>query len=124
MAVIYENVLLGSGGGADLTVSVSPLHSPSVGQKPAGSLTQHGCTYGGRVFFPRMVVLSLDTGLFACLLFFVGKIPEVLARGVVDSLTKLVLVNAIYFKGKWHEEFRKESTTDAPFRLNKVRGWN
>lgn len=47
-----------------------------------------------------------------------------LAPGVVDSLTKLVLVNAIYFKGKWHEEFRKESTTDAPFRLNKVRGWN
>ncbi|KAL6030827.1 hypothetical protein STEG23_022527 [Scotinomys teguina] len=48
-----------------------------------------------------------------------GKIPELLAEGVVDSMTKLVLVNAIYFKGLWEEKFMKEETTDAPFRLNK-----
>ncbi|XP_055964499.1 leukocyte elastase inhibitor-like [Sorex fumeus] len=48
-----------------------------------------------------------------------GKIPELLAAGVVDSMTKLVLVNAIYFKGKWQEEFSKQSTTEVPFRLNK-----
>ncbi|XP_062039874.1 leukocyte elastase inhibitor isoform X1 [Lepus europaeus] len=48
-----------------------------------------------------------------------GKIPELLASGVVDRLTKLVLVNAIYFKGNWQEKFMKEATTDAPFRLNK-----
>ncbi|XP_074135083.1 leukocyte elastase inhibitor-like [Sminthopsis crassicaudata] len=48
-----------------------------------------------------------------------GKIPELLASGTVDSLTKLVLVNAIYFKGKWEEEFDKALTTDEPFRLNK-----
>ncbi|XP_049738411.1 leukocyte elastase inhibitor [Elephas maximus indicus] len=48
-----------------------------------------------------------------------GKIPELLAPGVVDSMTKLVLVNAIYFKGNWKEKFVKEATTDAPFRLNK-----
>lgn len=48
-----------------------------------------------------------------------GKIPEVLAVGVVDSMTKLVLVNAIYFKGLWEEKFMKQDTTDAPFRLNK-----
>ncbi|XP_040840034.1 leukocyte elastase inhibitor A-like [Ochotona curzoniae] len=48
-----------------------------------------------------------------------GKIPELLAPDVVDEETILVLVNAIYFKGKWHEEFKKERTTDAPFRLNK-----
>ncbi|XP_059118308.1 leukocyte elastase inhibitor [Peromyscus eremicus] len=48
-----------------------------------------------------------------------GKIPELLAEGVVDSMTKLVLVNAIYFKGLWKEKFKKQDTTDAPFRLNK-----
>ncbi|KAM8791993.1 leukocyte elastase inhibitor isoform 1-T1 [Rhynchonycteris naso] len=48
-----------------------------------------------------------------------GKIPELLATGMVDNMTKLVLVNAIYFKGNWQEKFSKEATTDAPFRLNK-----
>uniref|UniRef100_A0A452Q902 Serpin family B member 1 n=1 Tax=Ursus americanus TaxID=9643 RepID=A0A452Q902_URSAM len=48
-----------------------------------------------------------------------GKIPELLAAGVVDSMTKLVLVNAIYFKGSWEDEFGKEDTVDTPFRLNK-----
>nr|XP_012623906.1 leukocyte elastase inhibitor isoform X1 [Microcebus murinus]XP_012623907.1 leukocyte elastase inhibitor isoform X1 [Microcebus murinus] len=48
-----------------------------------------------------------------------GKIPELLAAGVVDDMTKLVLVNAIYFKGNWQEKFMKEATEDAPFRLNK-----
>lgn len=48
-----------------------------------------------------------------------GKIPELLAAGVVDSMTKLVLVNAIYFKGMWKDKFKKQDTTDAPFRLNK-----
>ncbi|XP_049620952.1 LOW QUALITY PROTEIN: leukocyte elastase inhibitor-like [Suncus etruscus] len=48
-----------------------------------------------------------------------GKIPELLAAGVVDSMTKLVLVNAIYFKGKWLEEFSQRATHKALFRLNK-----
>uniref|UniRef100_A0A8C6QMK4 Serpin domain-containing protein n=1 Tax=Nannospalax galili TaxID=1026970 RepID=A0A8C6QMK4_NANGA len=50
---------------------------------------------------------------------FLPKIPELLPSGVVDNMTKLVLVNAIYFKGKWEEKFMKEDTTNAPFRLNK-----
>ncbi|XP_059544415.1 leukocyte elastase inhibitor-like [Myotis daubentonii] len=48
-----------------------------------------------------------------------GKIPELLAAGMVDDMTKLVLVNAIYFKGNWQEKFSEEATTDTPFRLNK-----
>ncbi|XP_054580518.1 leukocyte elastase inhibitor-like [Eptesicus fuscus] len=48
-----------------------------------------------------------------------GKIPELLAAGVVDNMTKLVLVNAIYFKGNWQEKFSKMATIDTPFKLNK-----
>uniref|UniRef100_L7N1U7 Serpin domain-containing protein n=1 Tax=Myotis lucifugus TaxID=59463 RepID=L7N1U7_MYOLU len=48
-----------------------------------------------------------------------GKIPELLAAGMVDNMTKLVLVNAIYFNRNWQKIFCKEATTDTPFRLNK-----
>ncbi|NP_001089382.1 leukocyte elastase inhibitor isoform X2 [Xenopus laevis] len=48
-----------------------------------------------------------------------GKIPEVLSTGTVDRSTKLVLVNAIYFKGDWAKKFNAEHTTDMPFQLNK-----
>ncbi|NXU43262.1 SPB8 protein, partial [Drymodes brunneopygia] len=30
-----------------------------------------------------------------------GKIQNLLAEGILNSLTRLVLVNAIYFKGNW-----------------------
>ncbi|XP_037375070.1 leukocyte elastase inhibitor A-like [Talpa occidentalis] len=48
-----------------------------------------------------------------------GKTLEVLAADVGDHMTVLELVSAIYFKGTWEDKFRKEETTDAPFRLNK-----
>ncbi|KAL3040857.1 hypothetical protein OYC64_011772 [Pagothenia borchgrevinki] len=48
-----------------------------------------------------------------------GKIKDVLAEGVVDNMTRLVLVNAIYFIGKWDKQFKKDSTVDAPFKMNK-----
>ncbi|XP_033964198.1 leukocyte elastase inhibitor-like [Pseudochaenichthys georgianus] len=48
-----------------------------------------------------------------------GKIKNLLAKGVVGSLTRLVLVNAIYFKGKWETQFKEYSTVDAPFKMNK-----
>nr|AAM95935.1 serine protease inhibitor EIC [Mus musculus] len=47
------------------------------------------------------------------------KIQELFAVGVVDSMTKLVLVNATYFKGMWQKKFMARDTTDAPFRLSK-----
>ncbi|XP_060538104.1 leukocyte elastase inhibitor-like [Pantherophis guttatus] len=48
-----------------------------------------------------------------------GKIPELLSEGSINEMTKLVLVNAVYFKGNWAKPF-KEVTEDKPFRLNKT----
>ncbi|CAI5673789.1 unnamed protein product [Oreochromis niloticus] len=48
-----------------------------------------------------------------------GKIKDLLAEGVLDSMTRLVLVNAIYFKGFWNKQFKKDQTQDAQFRVNK-----
>jgi serine protease inhibitor len=45
------------------------------------------------------------------------KIPELLEPGTIDSLTRLVLANAIYFKANWAEQFDKEHTRDRPFEL-------
>ncbi|XP_029004239.1 serpin peptidase inhibitor, clade B (ovalbumin), member 1, like 3 isoform X2 [Betta splendens] len=48
-----------------------------------------------------------------------GKIKDLLGNGVLDSLTRLVLVNAIYFKGNWNKKFQENATTDVDFKLNK-----
>jgi len=43
------------------------------------------------------------------------KIKDLLAPGVLDPLTRLVLTNAIYFKGDWAEKFDEEATENQPF---------
>ncbi|NXF10227.1 SPB6 protein, partial [Smithornis capensis] len=48
-----------------------------------------------------------------------GKIQNLLVEGILNSLTRLVLVNAIYFKGNWEKQFKKERTTERPFHINK-----
>uniref|UniRef100_A0A8D0HMV2 Serpin B6 n=1 Tax=Sphenodon punctatus TaxID=8508 RepID=A0A8D0HMV2_SPHPU len=48
-----------------------------------------------------------------------GKIQTLLVPGIIDSLTRLVLVNAIYFKGNWAKQFDKNRTTERPFRTSK-----
>uniref|UniRef100_A0A8D0HKT2 Serpin B10 n=1 Tax=Sphenodon punctatus TaxID=8508 RepID=A0A8D0HKT2_SPHPU len=50
-----------------------------------------------------------------------SKIQNLLPKGAVSSDTALVLVNAIYFKGKWAKRFPKENTTEQPFRLSKTK---
>ncbi|XP_038189639.1 serpin B6-like [Arvicola amphibius] len=45
------------------------------------------------------------------------KITELLSPGTVNSDTLLVLVNAIYFKGKWEKQFKKEDTQEMPFKV-------
>ncbi len=42
------------------------------------------------------------------------KIPELIGPGVLNALTRLVLANAIYFKGDWAEPFNPDSP-QAPF---------
>jgi serpin B len=44
-----------------------------------------------------------------------NKITGLIQPGVLDQATRLVLVNAIYFKGRWAGEFEKQNTTKAPF---------
>ncbi len=43
------------------------------------------------------------------------KIKDLIPIGVLDALTRLVLVNAIYFKGNWASQFEKKLTKVAPF---------
>lgn len=48
-----------------------------------------------------------------------GKIKDLLTSDVVNSSTKMILVNAIYFKGKWAQMFKEEYTVDDQFKINK-----
>jgi serpin B len=43
------------------------------------------------------------------------KIQELIPLRILDPLTRLVLVNAIYFKGNWASPFEKNLTHPAPF---------
>lgn len=46
-----------------------------------------------------------------------GKIPDLIPQGAIDALTRLVLANAIYFKGSWLYEFDEDATQKASFTL-------
>ncbi|KAH6925768.1 hypothetical protein HPB50_009826 [Hyalomma asiaticum] len=48
-----------------------------------------------------------------------SKIRELLPFGEVDSDCVLILVNAIYFKGLWEEQFKPEATTLKEFHVSK-----
>ncbi|HLO31082.1 MAG TPA: serpin family protein [Anaerolineales bacterium] len=45
------------------------------------------------------------------------KIQDLIPDGVLDPSTKMVLVNAIYFKADWMVQFDPNDTHDAPFHL-------
>jgi serpin B len=46
------------------------------------------------------------------------KIQELLKPGILTVLTRLVLVNAIYFKGNWASQFDKQLTETKPFHVS------
>ncbi|MBI3831691.1 MAG: sigma-70 family RNA polymerase sigma factor [Planctomycetes bacterium] len=43
------------------------------------------------------------------------KIKDLIGKGALTGENRLVLVNAIYFKGDWESPFKKERTKDEPF---------
>ncbi|MHC4060098.1 MAG: serpin family protein [Planctomycetota bacterium] len=45
------------------------------------------------------------------------KIKNLIPPGALNSLMRLVLTNAIYFKGNWARQFEKDKTIEAPFTL-------
>ena len=45
------------------------------------------------------------------------KIKDLIPAGYLDKMTRLVLTNAIYFKGIWEWEFDKTDTRDGIFRI-------
>lgn len=45
------------------------------------------------------------------------RIQELIPKGMLDPLTRLVLANAIYFKGNWARQFKAEHTHPALFKL-------
>jgi len=52
------------------------------------------------------------------------KIKDLLQPGVLSSRTKLVLTNAIYFKGDWQTQFDKAQTRDDNFHLSATQNEN
>src|ERR1044072_2538492 len=46
-----------------------------------------------------------------------GFIKELVPSSSVDNLTRLILVNALYFKGEWKEKFDASKTKDYKFYL-------
>ena len=46
-----------------------------------------------------------------------NRIEDLIPRGLIDALTRLVLTNAIYFNAAWQHPFNEDVTEDGPFYL-------
>ena len=50
-----------------------------------------------------------------------NKIKDLIPQGLITDMTRLVLTNAIYFKGKWVKQFDEENTVEQEFRVSPSR---
>ncbi len=46
-----------------------------------------------------------------------NRIKDLVPPGAINTLTRLVLTNAVYFNAAWAMPFKKEATSDGPFHL-------
>jgi len=46
------------------------------------------------------------------------KIQNLIPQGIIQPMTKLVLTNAVYFKGEWIKQFNKNDTKEEDFRTS------
>lgn len=44
-----------------------------------------------------------------------GKIPNLLQPNDINAMTRMILTNAVYFKGNWASVFHEQATQDWPF---------
>ena len=50
-----------------------------------------------------------------------NRIKDLIKPGILSERSRLVLTNAIYFKGKWVLQFKTENTRDMPFVVSKTK---
>lgn len=71
-----------------------------------GALDFHGDTEAARVKINAHIAKATNQ-----------RIAELLAPGVLNTDTRVVLTNALWFKGAWQQRFYPEATTKEPFLL-------
>jgi len=49
------------------------------------------------------------------------KIKDLIPAGMIDNLTRVILTNAIYFKGNWVVPFKEENTKPADFNVTETK---
>uniref|UniRef100_A0A8C2UP27 Serpin B8 n=1 Tax=Chinchilla lanigera TaxID=34839 RepID=A0A8C2UP27_CHILA len=47
-----------------------------------------------------------------------GKIHKLLEKNSIEADCRLVLINAVYFKGRWDKQFRESLTRTMPFKIS------
>lgn len=78
-------------------------------RKLAGSVGVERCDFHGAPDAAREAINTSVADATA------GKITDLIQRGLIDSATRLVLVNAIYLNALWTHPFPVENTKDQPF---------
>lgn len=49
-----------------------------------------------------------------------GHFEDILSENSISDQTKILVVNAAYFVGKWMKKFPESETKECPFRISKV----